>query len=79
MSFRICVSCGRRMSDSDLENSSNPNVCATCLYLTFETDEIASAINASTAVNAADCRLGEWPCGASLVADEGDNSFSVRA
>ena len=79
MRFRICISCGRRMSESDLENSSNPNVCATCLYLTFETDEIASAINASTAVYATHCGLSQWSCGASLVADEGDRSFPVRA
>ena len=42
MSFRICMCCGEPMSVNDLEHSSNPNVCATCLNLTGEMGEFAS-------------------------------------
>ena len=44
MRFRICMSCGEPMFEKDLEHSSNPNVCAACLNLTFEMDEFASPI-----------------------------------
>jgi hypothetical protein len=44
MSFRICMCCGEPMSANDLEHSSNPNVCATCLNLTCEMDEFTSTI-----------------------------------
>ena len=37
------------MSEDDLEQFSNPNVCATCLNLTWEMDEFASTILATDA------------------------------
>ena len=44
MSFRVCMCCGEPVSEDDLEQFSNPNVCATCLNLTWEMDEFASTI-----------------------------------
>jgi biotin synthase-like enzyme len=44
MSCRVCMCCGEPMSENDLEQFSNPNVCATCLNLTWEMDEFTSTI-----------------------------------
>lgn len=83
MDFRICMCCGAPMTATDLEHSSNRNVCATCLNLTREMDEFASTIhtpdNVSSAVHAPAREVEKVWCGGSFGKDEAARSRVVRA